>query len=398
MLEKLDTIPWNELQHAYGSAADIPDNIRDLMSSDKEIRKKALSTLYSNIFHQGTRYNATPYAIPFLFELIANENTEDRHKLIYYVIHLGLGYEYSYLLEGINPSQINAELKDAHENMSEEEIQNNEDYGYSYLALLDCYNFVEDRIPILQKIIENTPKNDNHKDRKLINAAIYALSWFAEKGQESIELIKNQIPVLKHETDIANCILAIGLLSKNTKPKVDISFLEYYLDSQSLLLQTSAAISLITSPLTNQILEILIQAITSDEELKKISEIPFNEGNINGYASEILSNYTQTKKEEQKTLIALSQTIGKMNTYQAIGTTSSILTILNKNRTIPIKDTHINDLKENEIIALKAIANSKGWGVGDMIFTNFSSLMRQAGLPDSKQKLLDYLGGNDDLR
>jgi len=232
----------------------------------------------------------------------------------------------------------------------------------------------------------------------LINAAIYALSWFAEKGQESIELIKNQIPVLKHETDIANCILAIGLLSKNTKPKVDISFLEYYLDSQSLLLQTSAAISLITSPLTNQILEILIQAITSDEELKKISEIPFNEGNINGYASEILSNYTQTKKEEQKTLIALSQTIGKMNTYQAIGTTSSILTILNKNRTIPIKDTHINDLKENEIIALKAIANSKGWGVGDMIFTNFSSLMRQAGLPDSKQKLLDYLGGNDDLR
>lgn len=391
MLEKLDTIPWSELQHAYGSAADVPNNIRGLASSDKEIRKKALWTLYGNIFHQGTRYNATPYAIPFLFELIENQNIEERHKLIYYVVHLALGYENSYLLEGINPRQIKAELKDAHENMSEQEIQNSEDYGYSYLALLDCYSFVEVQIPILQKIIEKTPKNDNNEDRKLINAAIYALSWFAEKGQESIELIKNQITVLKHETDIATCILAINLLSKNTEPKVDISFLEYYLDSQSLLLQTSAAISLITSPLTDQILEILIHAITSDEELKKISEIPFNEGNINGYASGMLSGYAQAEEEEQKILLALCQVVEKLNMYQATETTGFILEILNRNRKIPIKDTNINDLKENEIIALKAIANSKGWGEGDMIFTNFSSLVRQGGLPDSKQRLLDYL-------
>ena len=304
MLEKLDTIPWNELQHAYGSAADVPDTIRSLTFSDKELRKNALWVLYGNIFHQGTRYEATPYAIPFLFELIESEYIEERHKLIYYVVHLALGYENSYLLEGINPRQIKAELRHAHEHMSEQEIQNSKDYGYSYLALLDCYSFVEERIPILWKIIEKTPKNNNVENIKLINAAIYALSWFAENGKESIELIKNQIPVLTHENDIANCILAIGLLSKNTEPKLDISFLESYLDSNSVLLKTSATIALVKYPLTNQIIEILIDSITSNEELRKINEIPFNDGNINGYASGMLSGYAQTQEEEQRILLA----------------------------------------------------------------------------------------------
>jgi len=32
MLETLDSIPWNTLTHAAGSAADVPDMIRQLLS------------------------------------------------------------------------------------------------------------------------------------------------------------------------------------------------------------------------------------------------------------------------------------------------------------------------------------------------------------------------------
>ena len=35
-LEKLDSIDWASLKHAYGSAADVPDLIRALASSDKK--------------------------------------------------------------------------------------------------------------------------------------------------------------------------------------------------------------------------------------------------------------------------------------------------------------------------------------------------------------------------
>jgi hypothetical protein len=70
MLEGLDKIDWKNLEHAYGEAFDVPDLIRSLASKDEEKRADALWELYGNIFHQGTRYKATPFAIPFIFELI----------------------------------------------------------------------------------------------------------------------------------------------------------------------------------------------------------------------------------------------------------------------------------------------------------------------------------------
>ncbi|WP_291726047.1 hypothetical protein [Bernardetia sp.] len=390
MLEKLETIDWHNLQHAYGAASDIPANIRALASPHREVRKQALWILYGNIFHQGTRYEASPYAIPFLYELVENEEVEDRHKIIYYIVQLALGYESSYLQEGINPRQIKAELRQAHEGMSEQEIQNSKEYGYSYLALLDCYCFAEDGVPILQEIILKTPKDEKIENLALVNAAVYALGWFAEKGTSSAELIKSQIPLLKDEEDIANCILSIGLLAKNTIPQIDMTFLKDYLHSSSPLLKTSAAIALAEMPLTDTIIDILITAITSNEELRDV-DVRFNKGDLNGYASGILTRYAQTKEEEQKILLALSKALAELNMYQATSTTSFVLEILNKDREIPIKETKLKDLEENEIIALKAIANSNGWGENGVSFGNFKLLLRDAGLPDAKKEFLEFL-------
>jgi HEAT repeat protein len=70
MLESLDKIDWSKLIHAYGSAADVPDVIRDLASPDPATSRDALSELYGNIWHQGSVYEATAYAVPFLVEVL----------------------------------------------------------------------------------------------------------------------------------------------------------------------------------------------------------------------------------------------------------------------------------------------------------------------------------------
>jgi hypothetical protein len=70
MLEGLDSIPWGKLRHAYGRASDVPGDLRALRSDQPGIREGALDRLYGTIFHQGKRYEATPYAVPFLCELI----------------------------------------------------------------------------------------------------------------------------------------------------------------------------------------------------------------------------------------------------------------------------------------------------------------------------------------
>lgn len=69
MLEGLDAIAWGELEHAYGSADDVPEILRQLAEGDDE----ALWELFGNIWHQGTVYSATSPAVPFLVEILDAE-------------------------------------------------------------------------------------------------------------------------------------------------------------------------------------------------------------------------------------------------------------------------------------------------------------------------------------
>jgi hypothetical protein len=81
MLEKLDKINWSELDDAYGWATNVPTMIRDLTSSEKVVRQKAIYSLYSHIIHQGTPYSSTAFAIPFLVELLQMPATLDREEI-----------------------------------------------------------------------------------------------------------------------------------------------------------------------------------------------------------------------------------------------------------------------------------------------------------------------------
>jgi HEAT repeat protein len=82
MLEKLDTIDWGNLSHAYGEASDVPEIIRALTSDDAEIREEAIDELHGNIWHQGTVYEATAYAVPFLIELLQEDTVSGKDGIL----------------------------------------------------------------------------------------------------------------------------------------------------------------------------------------------------------------------------------------------------------------------------------------------------------------------------
>ncbi|MFB7534221.1 hypothetical protein ACFC0C_39610 [Streptomyces sp. NPDC056178] len=79
----VDAQPWAELQHAYGSAADVPDRLRALAGDDGEAASEAVSELYGSILHQGSVYEATARAVPYLARLAgAGYRTEDLLALL----------------------------------------------------------------------------------------------------------------------------------------------------------------------------------------------------------------------------------------------------------------------------------------------------------------------------
>ncbi|WP_257135648.1 HEAT repeat domain-containing protein, partial [Streptomyces sp. b94] len=62
----LDAQPWASYTHAYGSAEDVPGHLRALAADDDAAADEAQSELYGSILHQGSVYEASAKAVPFL--------------------------------------------------------------------------------------------------------------------------------------------------------------------------------------------------------------------------------------------------------------------------------------------------------------------------------------------
>lgn len=92
MLEKLDDIPWKDLQHAYGSAEDIPYILRALAAGFRV--EDAIDELHGNIWHQGTVFEASPHAVPFLFELAAASTVPARAEILGLIGMMARGTSY----------------------------------------------------------------------------------------------------------------------------------------------------------------------------------------------------------------------------------------------------------------------------------------------------------------
>jgi hypothetical protein len=90
----LDDVPWAELNHAYGSAADVPEQIRALASGKDSAVEKAIWSLFGNIYHQGTVYSASAPAVPFLVEALSMMAPNRQAELLGLLASMAQGYGY----------------------------------------------------------------------------------------------------------------------------------------------------------------------------------------------------------------------------------------------------------------------------------------------------------------
>lgn len=95
MLEGLDRIDWKLLNHAYGPADDVPDLIRALVWPDEPTWHPAIEDLGYTIYHQGTVYEATAYAVPFLIELLLYEEIVCRGEILNLLGLIAWGISYT---------------------------------------------------------------------------------------------------------------------------------------------------------------------------------------------------------------------------------------------------------------------------------------------------------------
>ena len=280
MLEQLDNVPWEELGHAYGFAEDVPDLIRDLI--DPERRKKALDNLYGNIFHQGTRYEATPYAIPFLYELIESEETPQRDHLVYFLVGLALGYESEYLPEGVDVADFRQNREEYYSRASPAERADWALCGMSPRTDLACYDAVREGVPKLIPLLSCT-------DPALRRAAAYALAWFPENASKSLPSLQVLTAGESSESGIANAVLSLGLLVRSSKIAWPLEPQQVLLSHTSKVVRTAAAIALARNPLPDAVVDVLLGAVCSPELQELGEEIQFHGGDLARFAALVLT-------------------------------------------------------------------------------------------------------------
>ncbi|MBB4690904.1 hypothetical protein [Paractinoplanes abujensis] len=78
MFAGLDDIDWESLEHAYGSAEDVPGWVRGLVDPDPAVREESLDALYGAVHHQGDVYDSTVAAVPFLTEALTTPGAPGR--------------------------------------------------------------------------------------------------------------------------------------------------------------------------------------------------------------------------------------------------------------------------------------------------------------------------------
>lgn len=183
MFDGLEDIPWARLRHAFGSASDVPSLLRSVASPDAQERSKALTELCNNIWHQGTVYEATPYALPFLIRLLRLRDHPDRASVACLVASIIAGHGYyevhSALIVNAQPGEFADEIEREHAIVAEVQrigadalpllspfLADSDPWVRGSVAeALACYpSRVDEFVPILQKAL-SVEQDEETRDR-----------------------------------------------------------------------------------------------------------------------------------------------------------------------------------------------------------------------------------------
>lgn len=168
VLEGINDINWPELTHAYGSAADVPAMLRAALSENKAHREVAYDIILSSIEHQGTVFQATPYAIPFLIKMLLHEQTPEREYVVVALSQIASACEgvIAGTIEDETQKQIYKEIRKGLSSYIPFLEHPNPYVRYAIVDLLCC--LLEDRDQILPILNHHFQKEPSEKVREKI--------------------------------------------------------------------------------------------------------------------------------------------------------------------------------------------------------------------------------------
>ncbi|MBO4209378.1 hypothetical protein [Micromonospora echinofusca] len=410
MLDTLDEIDWAGLTHAYGPADDVPGQLRRLRSTDPQDRRRALGELYANIFHQGTRYEATAYAVPFLLELLADPATPDPAALIELLVAVAIGYDETWLPDALPIARFRrtaeggaALLAAAPRPGDEGYDEDHSEYDYveslsaedqerlgTYVALA-AYDAVRVGVPLFRSLL-------THPDPAVRISAGYALAWFPEEAAGSLPaLAAVHRPVGTGETAtagpagvVATSLVATGLLGGVP----DATFLADPRPAVRWAAAVGRACALGADADPGTVAELVTWTAQPPDEPGVGPDhpggyVPFLDGDLSGYAG--LALHQVGPEHTDRAYDALLSRLSSVSGREAMPVAGGAFRIAFPDGCVP-EGTPFTALTVRQQRLVEVLVRSpQTWLIDGRQFGNFIGLVDGYGLPASQVALQAYL-------
>ncbi|MEU8949327.1 HEAT repeat domain-containing protein [Streptomyces sp. NPDC048489] len=404
LLTGLDEVDWSNLNHAYGTAADVPGHLRALCGIDEQARQHAVSSLFNHLAHQGSRCQASPYAVPFLSRIaLAGPDPAREHAL---ELLSGLAVNRDEEHEIINGADIAAWRAEAAENAPEKllplykkdlateqdeqrrrNLQDMRDWvaAGNPVAARDAsmrsYDAVLAELPLLASLLDD-------EDPRIRTKTAYLLAWFPEWASTSLPLLLRSAA---HEDEVvtkATALVALGILGTTALQES----LGTYLDAEDGLVRWAAAVAIAQTARTSTTKiddPLLDRAVT---ELAAAASAPapvpatdYSEGDLHSHTADVLLALPSSPTSRA----AVAACLPSVSTHLRASRAKAVLPDLFPNP-LPDPRPQYADLAQPQQQVLYALADlDEGWwntagDIGEHLTTH--------RLPDTHAKLRTYTG------
>jgi hypothetical protein len=348
MLENLDLIPWKKVRYTYGSAAKVPVLLRGLASADESVRREALHHLHGEICDQGSRWEATALAVPFLFELVLDPATRDREDLVLFLVLLAFGDESEFLPFGMTPGE--------------------EPRPWT-AAERAAYDAVAERITSLVPLVRET--------EPLRLAAAYALAWFPRSTAGAAGDVRRAYDASTDETTRATLLIALAMLSLHVSDKDEVVTLLRHVHGGegSAILRSSAAAGLVLlGAKDDDVVQTIVAALI--EGAAGNTKMPWNDGDFDGYLALLLPFAARGREAAVAAML-----IDALADARTVAPVLAKLEITRALLAVVVPSAGYRALSDLQRRALKAILEHGRWVRNGPAVVNFGMMGNGYGLP-----------------
>lgn len=269
IFQEIDAINWGKLEHAYGEADDIPQSLKDLISRDnQEKAAAALSSFFANIYHQGTIYSATSYAVPFLIVALDTCFDDLKNDVLELLVCIANGMSYNIQHESFYTN--GGVFDDGRVETQAYKDETKEQLHWVEQGIINVWDGWDKFVALL-----------NHKDERIRAEISLLLTSLAvgryfpknrnkKKTTEALrQLFLDALNREKSASVRGSLILGIDNLEFPEKKK-KIAFLNYYLKDEDALVRTISAYMILDYEVNELAIENLLDAARNKDKIDEI--------------------------------------------------------------------------------------------------------------------------------